>query len=311
MTSYKIAALYKFVTIEDPPALKAELESLGHAHDLVGTLLIADEGLNGTIAGSVENLDQFLEELRKDQRFADLAPKYSTSTESPFYRLKVRLKKEIVTMGVEGVNPNEQAGEYVAPEDWNALITRDDVVVVDTRNIYETSIGSFKGALDPKTITFRDFPKWAEGFKAGRDDNDETPKVAMFCTGGIRCEKATSYMKSIGFDEVFHLEGGILKYLEEVPEEESLYEGACFVFDERVSVEQGLKQGDHTLCRACRYPLEPHELTSEHYQEGVSCPHCHDKKSSEDKARFAERQRQIELAKLRGEKHIGTGKVKG
>jgi UPF0176 protein len=217
--------------------------------------------------------------------------------------MKVRLKREIVTMGVEDIDPATSAGTYVAPADWNALISQPDTIVIDTRNAYEVSIGTFRGAIDPATASFREFPAWVETHRAELEGR----KVAMFCTGGIRCEKATAYVKSLGFEDVFHLRGGILKYLEEVPAEQSLWQGECFVFDERVSVSHGLSEGDAELCRACRHPLTASELASPRYAAGVSCPHCFDARTDEDRQRYAERQRQVELAQARGKgPHIGS-----
>jgi UPF0176 protein len=219
----------------------------------------------------------------------------------PFVRMKVKLKKEIVTMGVEDIDPNHIVGTYVAPKDWNALISDPDTIVIDTRNDYETAIGLFHGAVDPKTKTFREFPEWVKN----NPGLHEKPKIAMYCTGGIRCEKATAFMKEQGFDEVYHLKGGILKYLEDVPAEESLWEGACFVFDERVSVEHGLKEGSHRLCHACRTPITVEEVTSPFYEAGVSCSNCYGERTQEDRERYRERQRQIALARKRGHEHIG------
>lgn len=233
--------------------------------------------------------------------FKGLVHKESWAEKEPFLRMKVRLKKEIVTMGVEGIDPNKVVGTYVKPEDWNALISDPDTILVDTRNDYEVAIGTFKGAVDPKTKSFREFPAWAEENK----DLLKKPKIAMFCTGGIRCEKSTAYMKEQGYEEVYHLEGGILKYLEEIPEDKSLWEGDCFVFDERVSVRHGLEEGDYHMCRACRRPVSEEEMAMPEFVEGVSCPYCHEETTEEQKERFAERQRQIMLSKKRGEKHIG------
>lgn len=266
-----------------------------------GTLLLAQEGINGTVAGPDSAIVDLLDFLKADPRMTGLDHKESRSETMPFYRMKVRLKKEIVTMGVEGVDPNEIVGTYVDPQDWNNLINDPDVVLIDTRNDYEVEIGTFKGAINPDTETFREFPHWV-------DDNKEQlkkPKVAMFCTGGIRCEKASSFMKTKGYDEVFHLKGGILKYLETVPEQESLWNGECFVFDQRVAVGHGLKPGKYDQCFACRYPITEEEKGSPLYIKGISCHRCHDKMSDEQKARFAERQKQMALAKKRGVRHLG------
>jgi len=270
-------------------------------HDLKGTLLLAEEGINGTVAGSRTGIDALISYLKQDARLAAIEHKESYADEMPFYRMKVRLKKEIVTMGVPGINPNEKVGTYVAPENWNALISDPDVVLIDTRNDYEYDIGTFKGALDPHTTTFREFPQYV----ASNLDPAKHKKVAMFCTGGIRCEKASAFMMEQGFEEVYHLQGGILKYLENVPKEESLWEGECFVFDQRVAVRHGLEVGDYDQCHACRHPLSPEEMKSSEYVAGISCPHCYDKLSEEKRASVTERQKQMTLAKLRGDAHIG------
>ena len=296
-----VAALYHFAKFDRYAEFKPELEALCRDAGLKGTLLLASEGINGTVAGSREGIDRLIAFLHAQPEFANLEHKESWADEDPFLRMKVRLKKEIVTMGVPGTDPTKIVGTYVDPHDWNALISDPDTIVVDTRNDYEYAIGTFDRAVDPHTRTFREFPDWVR-----RHDNElKGRKVAMFCTGGIRCEKATAFVKSLGYDDVYHLKGGILKYLEEVPEDESLWHGDCFVFDERVAVGHGLEPGDYTLCRACRHPLTPDELKSDKYVEGVSCPHCFDARSAEDRARYAERQRQIALAKKRGEKHLG------
>ncbi|WP_111564908.1 rhodanese-related sulfurtransferase [Rhizobium sp.] len=299
---FLVAALYHFVSVPHFENLRAPLQQLCEDNGVKGTLLLAHEGINGTIAGPDAGIATVLGYLRAMPEFARLEHKESRASKMPFVRMKVKLKKEIVTMGVENIDPNKIVGTYVAPKDWNALISDPDTIVIDTRNDYETAIGIFKGAVDPNTKTFREFPDWVKN-NTGLHNK---PKIAMYCTGGIRCEKATAFMKEQGFDEVYHLKGGILKYLEEVPQEESLWEGACFVFDERVSVEHGLKEGDHKLCHACRNPITAEEITSEKYEEGVSCSHCYDSRSEEDRLRYRQRQLQIALAKKRGQKHIGT-----
>jgi UPF0176 protein len=300
-TPIVVCALYKFVSLEDFQALRQPLLDTMLEHEVKGTLLLAGEGINGTIAGSREGIDAVLQHLRRDQRLADLDTKESFDEEQPFYRTKVKLKKEIVTMGVEGIDPKRVVGTYVKPRDWNALISDPDVLLVDTRNDYEVEIGTFKGALDPKTKTFREFPQYV----ADNLDKTRHKKVAMFCTGGIRCEKSTAFLKEQGFDEVYHLEGGILKYLEEVPESESLWEGECFVFDNRVTVDHQLRKGHFDQCHACRRPITEEDKRSPHYQAGVSCHHCYDEYSAEQKRRFAQREKQIKLAEKRGEQHIG------
>lgn len=281
--------------------MQTPLLALCNKYGIKGTLLLAQEGLNGTVAGSREGIDALLQHLRSDRRLADIDHKESYAVTMPFYRMKVRLKKEIVTLGVPGIDPSKKVGTYVPPMKWNALITDPDVILVDTRNAYEYEIGTFKGALDPHTETFREFPE----FVHNNLDPAKHKKVAMFCTGGIRCEKASAYMLEQGFAEVYHLQGGILKYLEEVPIEESLWEGECFVFDQRVAVKQGLELGDYTLCHACRHPVSPEDKLSPRYQEGISCSHCHETLSDEKRHSAAERQKQVELALQRGDMHIG------
>ena len=299
---YLVAALYHFVPFARFAEFREPLQAFCVANGVVGSLLIAHEGINGTIAGPDEGLRKVLAYLRAQPEFSGLAHKESRASKKPFLRMKVKLKKEIVTMGVEDIDPLKVVGTYVAPKDWNALISDPDTIVIDTRNDYETALGIFQGAVDPDIKTFREFPDWV---KANQGLHNK-PKIAMYCTGGIRCEKATAYMKAQGFDEVYHLKGGILKYLEEVPAEESLWEGACFVFDERVSVVQDLQQGDHKLCRACRHPLTSEAMASPLYEAGVSCPQCHEIRSDDDRNRFRERERQTKLAKMRGERHLGT-----
>lgn len=302
MTYFLTAALYKFVELSDFAELRAPLLACCNENNVKGTILLAQEGINGTIAGSPQSVQAVLAFLRRDSRLADLVHKESRSEKAPFYRLKVRLKREIVTMGVPDINPNLMAGEYVKPEEWNKLLDDPDVVVVDVRNDYEVSIGTFKGAINPKTKSFSELPEWVRQETALR----HKPKVAMFCTGGIRCEKSTAFLRSQGFDQVYHLEGGILKYLEIVPSAESRWEGECFVFDERVSVVHGLKPGEYELCRACRNPISQEDKASELFVLGVSCPHCHDSKTAAQKKGLSERQRQIEIAKGRNQVHIGA-----
>jgi UPF0176 protein len=306
MSSYLTAALYKFVSLPDFEELQPPLLACCEANKVKGTLLLAQEGINGTISGSPEGIAAVLSFLRTNpifkSRLSDLEHKESYAEKMPFYRMKVRLKREIVTMGVSGVDPNQMAGTYVKPQDWNALISDPDVILVDTRNDYEVAIGTFKGAVNPGTTNFRELPEWVRKEKSLR----EKPKVAMFCTGGIRCEKSTAFLRSEGFEEVYHLQGGILKYLEEVPKEQSLWEGECFVFDERVSVDHDLKPGNYSMCRACRQPLSTADMASELFEDGISCPHCHGKKTEAQIRSSAERQRQMKLAQVRGEAHIGV-----
>jgi len=301
MKSIVVCALYKFIELANHEALRQPLLDFMQARDIRGTLLLANEGINGTVAGSREAIDQLLEHLQADPRLAGLNHKESYDENNPFYRTKVRLKKEIVTLGVEGIDPRQSAGTYVAPKDWNALISDPETILIDTRNDYETGIGTFKNAVDPATKTFREFPAYVEK----NLDPAKHKKVAMFCTGGIRCEKSTAYLKELGFENVYHLQGGILKYLEDVPAEESLWEGECFVFDNRVSVDHSLVKGEHDQCHACRMPITEADKLSPEYEKGVSCPHCHDHSSPERKKRFQERERQMQLARQRGEAHIG------
>ncbi|WP_010322763.1 rhodanese-related sulfurtransferase [Marinobacterium stanieri] len=297
-----VCALYKFVTLDNFEQLRQPLLDLMLAQDVRGTLLLAKEGINGTIAGSRAGIDAVLNWLKSDPRLAELDYKESFDESNPFYRTKVKLKKEIVTMGVEGIDPKRVVGTYVKPKDWNELISDPDVVLVDTRNDYEVQIGTFKNALNPDTETFREFPAYVKE----QLDPQQHKKVAMFCTGGIRCEKSTAYLKEQGFDEVYHLEGGILKYLEEVPEEESLWEGECFVFDNRVSVNHQLEKGQYDQCHACRMPITEEDKASDQYEQGVSCPHCHDRLTERQRERFLQREKQAQLAKARGEIHIGA-----
>lgn len=301
-TPYVVCAMYKFATLDNFEELRQPLLDEMLRLDVKGTLLLAAEGINGTVAGSREGIDALLDFLRRDERLKDIDHKESYDDDMPFYRTKVKLKKEIVTLGVEGIDPKRVVGTYVKPADWNALISDPDVVLVDTRNDYEVEIGTFKGALDPRTKTFREFPQYV------RDNLDpaKNKKVAMFCTGGIRCEKSTAYLKEQGFDEVYHLEGGILKYLEEVPQEESLWEGECFVFDNRVTVNHQLEKGDYDQCHACRRPITEADKEHEHYVPGVSCHHCHDEFDDAQRERFRQRELQMQLAKQRGEDHLGN-----
>ena len=302
MSEVVVAALYKFVTLEDYHELREPLLDACRAADIRGTLLLAREGINGTIAGSREGIDQVLAWLRSDPRLEDLDHKESFDDHMPFYRMKVKLKREIVTMGVDGIDPNERVGTYVEPKDWNALVNDPDVVLIDTRNDYEYGIGTFHGALDPHTESFREFPQYVRRHL----DPEKNKKVAMFCTGGIRCEKASAFMLKEGFEEVYHLQGGILKYLEQVPKEESTWEGECFVFDNRVAVDHDLQKGQYDQCYGCRHPITEEDKRSDKYQKGICCPLCFDKLTDEQMARFRERQKQMELAEQRGEAHIGA-----
>lgn len=303
---YLTAALYQFVDLPDFKELREPLQALCDARGVRGMLLLAHEGINGTIAGAPPDVQAVLAWLRSDPRLAALQHKEAPTERMPFYRMRVRLKREIVTLGVAGLNPARSAGTYVKPEDWNALIADPDVVVVDTRNDYEVGIGTFERAVNPHTRSFTEFPAWVAQQSQPGGLLEGKPRVAMFCTGGIRCEKSTAYLKSLGFEDVFHLEGGILKYLETVPEESSRWHGDCFVFDERVSVGHGLAPGHHQLCRSCRMPLGEAERASPHYVRGVSCPYCHGTRTPEQERALAERQRQMDLAEQRGRAHLGA-----
>lgn len=297
-----VSALYHFVTLDDYQAMRQPLYDFMIENHIKGTILLAKEGINGTVAGIKPSIDRLHVWLRSDSRLKDLRSKESFDDCMPFYRTRVKLKKEIVTMGVADIDPNHIVGTYVKPEDWNALISDPDVTLIDTRNDYEYAIGSFKNAVNPKTETFRQFPDYVKQ----NLDPKKHKKVAMFCTGGIRCEKSTAYLKEQGFDEVYHLQGGILKYLETVAEEDTLWDGECFVFDNRVSVDHQLNKGNYDQCHACRLPITEEDKLSEKYSQGVSCPSCFDKKSEQQRQRFAERERQVQLARTRGEQHIGS-----
>ncbi|EJF89337.1 rhodanese-related sulfurtransferase [Bartonella tamiae] len=300
---FTVAALYCFARLERYRALQEPLRLLCISEKIKGTLLLAHEGINGTVAGSKDGIARLVDFILAQPELSNPELKYSTATEMPFRRLKVRLKKEIVTMGVEDVDPLKVVGTYVSPQQWNELICDDDTIVIDTRNDYEYSLGTFEGAVDPDIKTFRDFPKWIGDHEG---ELKKKRKIAMFCTGGIRCEKSTAYVRGLGYDEVYHLKGGILKYLEEIPKENSLWKGECFVFDERVSVGHGLEEGGLELCRACRRPLTPDDKQKAHFEEGVSCQACYDERSDEDRKRFRERNLQLKLARSRGQgPHIG------
>jgi UPF0176 protein len=301
-TGIVVAAMYRFVSLPDYQALQEPILQTCLNLGIKGTLLLAHEGINGTVSGTRDGINRLLTYLRGLPGLEALEHKESYYQEQPFYRMKVKLKKEIVTMGVEGIDPNVVVGRYVEPRDWNALISDPDVVLVDTRNDYEFEIGTFEGALDPQTTTFREFPAYVEK----NMDPGKHKKVAMFCTGGIRCEKATAYMLEQGFDEVYHLKGGILKYLEEVPEAESKWQGECFVFDNRVSVNHRLEKGQYDQCHGCRHPITEDQKLDSRYQKGVCCPRCYDHLTEDQKIRFSERQKQVELAALRQEQHIGA-----
>lgn len=301
MSQIVVAALYKFAPLDDYKEKKSPLLHHCLKNGIRGTLLLAAEGINGTVAGTRHAIDSLLTYLKEDPRLANLDHKESYCESQPFYRTRVKLKKEIVTLGVPGINPNNQVGTYIEPKDWNNLISDPDVVVVDTRNDYEVSIGTFKNALNPNTTTFREFPE----FVTNNLNHAKDKKVAMFCTGGIRCEKSTAYLLQQGFKEVYHLKGGILKYLEDVPKQESLWEGECFVFDNRVAVNADLAQGEFDQCHGCRNPLSVQDRESPLYQPGVHCPHCYHSLTPDQLARFSERHKQVQLAKARQQQHIG------
>ncbi|WP_151702454.1 rhodanese-related sulfurtransferase [Nitrincola alkalilacustris] len=305
MSTIVVCALYKFVTLDNHQELRQPLTQLMEKHAIRGTLLLASEGINGTVAGTREVIDLLKAWFASDERFSGIDYKESLVDAQPFYRSKVKLKKEIVTMGVEGIDPKQVVGTYVEPKEWNSLISDPEVLLIDTRNSYEVKIGTFKGAVNPETSSFREFPDYVRNTL----NPEQHKKVAMFCTGGIRCEKSTAFLKEQGFEEVYHLHGGILKYLEEVPAQESMWEGECFVFDNRVTVNHDLTPGNYELCAGCRSPLSTEDRASEHYVQGISCPHCHDKLTPEQRQRFASRELQIQLARERGEAHIGTEAV--
>ena len=305
MSTFLTSAFYHFVELNDYEDLQSPIQKFCDDQMIKGTILLANEGINGTLSGDEESVRTFHEYIKTNplfnERFKSLAHKESWASSNPFYRMKVRLKKEIVALGVPGVSPIKKVGQYVEPSDWNQLISDPDTIVIDTRNGYEVDIGSFKGSINPNTKTFREFPKYIDK----KLTPDKNKKIAMFCTGGIRCEKATSLMIEKGFANVYHLHGGILKYLEEVPKEESLWEGECFVFDQRVAVTHNLLEGNYDQCYACRHPLSPNEIKSAEYSPGVSCPYCYNKLTTEKRDSVIERQKQILIAKARGESHIG------
>ncbi len=306
MNQLIVAAIYKFVKLEDCVAMREPLEAQCAALGITGTLLLASEGINGTIAGTRAGIDQILAYLRSNPHLLDLEHKESTAVVPPFYRMKVKVKKEIVTMGIEGIDPTDLVGQYVKPEDWNALINDPDVLLIDTRNDYEVDVGTFRGAVDPRISTFREFPDYVKN----NISPENKPRIAMFCTGGIRCEKASAYMLQQGFPEVYHLQGGILKYLENVPAEQSLWQGECFVFDQRVAVGQNLAQGHYELCYGCSRPITIDDKASEKFSTGISCPNCFDQLTPEKRAAALERQKQIMLSAERGEKHLGRQRKK-
>ena len=300
-----IAALYRFAALE-PQNVRESLYALCEREGVKGTLLLAQEGINGTIAGSDAAIETVLDTIRALPGCEALSVKFARAATMPFHRLKVRVKREIVTMGQPDIDPSRSVGTYVPPQEWNALVDDPDTILIDTRNDYEVAIGSFRGAIDPHTKSFREFPDWFEEHRPEWEAQGRQPRIAMFCTGGIRCEKATAYLKQQGLDEVYHLDGGILAYLEQIEAQDSRWDGECFVFDERVSVGHGLEQGSHTLCRACRMPVSAADRVSPLFEEGVACPACHDARSEEQRRGYAERHRQSELARQRGQAHVGA-----
>ena len=302
---FKVAALYKFSQINNPLEVQIYLKKILKNLSIYGTILVGNEGINGTIASrDKKNLNKALMYLKNLKGFKDLDIKFSNSKKKPFIRLKIKLKQEIVTIGDKSIDPTKNVGEYVNPEDWNSLLEEENILLIDTRNDYEYSIGSFKDSINPNTQKFRDFPEWLKGQNFTQEDKN-SKKVAMFCTGGIRCEKASSLMKNEGFKKVYHLKGGILKYFESVSKENSLWDGECFVFDDRVSVKHDLSVGDYDMCHGCRMPITETDKISQKYIQGVSCPNCFDQTTEEQKSRYMSRQKQIDLAKQRNQKHIG------
>ncbi len=301
MSEFVVCALYKFVSLPQYKEIQHPLLTEMFENRVKGTLLLAEEGINGTIAGDRAGIEAILAWMTTIPAFAGIEVKESMTDQMPFKRSKVKLKKEIVTMGVEGIDPKQTVGTYVAPHEWNDLIADPDVLLIDTRNQYEVEVGSFTNSVNPQTTTFREFPDYVTQHL----DPSVHKKVAMYCTGGIRCEKSTAYLKQQGFEEVYHLQGGILKYLEEVPEEASLWKGECFVFDERVTVNHQLEKGSYDQCYACRLPVSHEDKLSQYYQQGISCPACYHMRSDDDKARYQEREKQVKLAEIRGEVHIG------
>ena len=301
---FKVAALYKFHSIENPLSVQQMLKSDLDDNLVTGTILIGKEGLNGTISASIKDMKKAISIIKSIKGFDDINIKYSKSKIKPFIRLKVKTKEEIVTIGDKKLDPSINSGIYVEPKDWNSLIAKDDVLLIDTRNNYEYSIGTFKNSINPRTNNFREFPNWVKNQKFSNKDK-KTKKVAMFCTGGIRCEKATSYMKKEGFKNVFHLRGGVLKYFEDISTDQSKWIGECFVFDDRVSLDHNLDEGSYDMCHGCRMPITKQDQESKYFIKGVSCPACFASKTNEQKSRYMSRQKQIDLAKSRNESHIG------
>ena len=301
-----VVTFYKFFQIENTLEFQKSLKLIFENTGIKGTILVAHEGVNGTICGKVYDVNKILNQFWLIKDLTDLEPKYSLTDTMPFFRMKIKLKKEIVTLGIDNISPNKMVGHYVKPEDWNELIEDKNVLLIDTRNEYEVSIGSFENAVNPNIKNFREFPEWVSNNLLNDKAKIKNKKIAMFCTGGIRCEKSTSYLKSIGFNEVYHLDGGILKYLEKTPEDKSKWNGSCFVFDYRVSVKHDLKVGDYDMCYACRMPISDADKNNEYFIQGKSCHHCYNVSSVKQKERFKERQKQIQLSKNRNERHVGN-----
>ena len=301
---FKIAALYKFAEVGNPEKAQIEIRANLKVLSIHGTILLGQEGINGTISGSKDNIDKAIAYIRQLKNFNDTDIKFSEASINPFARLKIKLKKEIVTIGDKTVKPQEVTGNYIDPKDWNDLIDNNNTILIDTRNDYECAIGTFKNAINPKTVRFRDFPKWVKTQNFSKEDK-KNKKIAMFCTGGIRCEKASSFMMNDGFKDVNHLKGGVLKYFEDVPEKKSLWLGECFVFDDRVSVRHDLKVGSYDMCHGCRMPITDADKKSNNYIKGVACPKCFAQKTEKQKSRYMSRKKQIDLAKTRNKKHLG------
>jgi UPF0176 protein len=303
-----VVAFYKFFEVPNTLELQNSLRLILSKTEIKGTILIAKEGINGTIAGKKDEVTLALEKIWDLDFLIDLEPKYSFAYKNPFFRMKIRQKKEIVTIGLPEISPNKSVGKYIKPENWNDLLSDKDLLLIDTRNSYEVSIGSFENSLNPKINSFREFPDWVTKNLINKDPEIKNKKVAMFCTGGIRCEKSTSYLKSIGFDKVYHLEGGILKYLEKIPKNESKWKGSCFVFDYRVSVDHNLELGHYEMCFACRMPISSTDKMNKYYVKGESCHHCFESSNEKQKKRFKERQKQIEISRKKDQCHIGQTK---
>ena len=304
LDKYIISTFYKFLVLENYKVLKIEFDKFLIKTTIKGTILLANEGLNGTIAGSESDLKKFFSYIDKFSQFKDITPKFSSSNKNPFLRMKVRLKKEIVTIGIPDVSPSNLVGKYLNVEEWNEFLNESDSMIIDTRNDYEVSIGTFKNSINPKIKSFRNFPNWVQKNLIDKKVSKKS-KIGMFCTGGIRCEKSTSYLKQLGFENVFHLDGGILKYLENVKSDENEWKGECFVFDYRVSLNDSLEKGEYDMCYACRMPLSKENKKNKHYLKGQSCEYCYDHTTFRQKKRFNEREKQIKLSKVRNLKHLG------